>query len=355
MNTGSQNLFFPTSMANPEAQKQDLNTFTYENLSWGKDVPWSKEELVVFIKNDLYKLTEIDKIENSTVKEMERTLKNIESTLGKLLEAYPNDPDLQILQKFYLDLKTDFNQHIFPDLDDSFEELMWEMQNLLAKSNFRTETPDNTVLSHTVEQLRSIGIEPAYIVTQGDPQAKTIVFFLQLHPRPKDDNVEGDPEVKASQKEIYTGIKAAQAAGLTRTVYSEGWYAGREINLEGIPREENMNDLSYNQAEIELGEDIDSFGTEDMPLMEQALKGEYPEIKYRSTAHNILIAHNIDEHFGRSKEQLAFLVFGAAHETYSFLPRREEHPLPLSHLLAYEGYNVIVVDATSPYFNLGGS
>ncbi len=165
--------------------------------------------------------------------------------------------------------------------------------------------------------------------------------------------------ITQSQNDIYKGVKAAHAAGLINTVYTEGWGDENEMDLkegklrEAITADETAMAMGAWRVETELGDELTLVGTEDMPLLMNAWEGNGME--YRATAQNILIADNVADGVKARQEPLSVLTFGAAHESFNFGPKdeRREHPVPLSHLLAYNGVNVIVVDAATPYFNFG--
>lgn len=321
----------------------------------------SKELLETFVKKSLFKLEEMDETKEGFMEEAEERLAWAESNLKELEAAYPHDLDVKFLREMYEDLKKDLEDKFPMDFDSSFDQILEEMVAELEASGVRVENPETSLLSGTVQELEAIGIHPSYVVTQGDPNAPTIVLYLMVHPTPgMNQELRDLTGVTQSQNDIYSGVTAAQEAGLIDTVYTEGWGTGRELDLkEGHLRnapiqDENAMAIGAWRAETELGDGLRLVGTEDMPLLINVSQGN--GMKYRATTQNILIADNIADEVHASQEKLSLLTFGLFHESFDSIPNdgeadHEAHPVPLSHLLAYNGVNVIVVDAATPYVN----
>lgn len=77
--------------------------------------------------------------------------------------------------------------------------------------------------------------------------------------------------------------------------------------------------------------------------------------KYRATGHNVYIASNFKQIHAKHHQlgDVSYMILGGGHETlFDFDHRNNKifthsNPLPISHTLAYYGYNVVVVDHTT--------
>lgn len=354
------------------------------------------------IKEILVGLNELDaELERQGVSVRE-VLGRIEGLLRALKEQYPNDPDIYPLQMAYEDLKGDFDAGEEVTLDESFMQMVSEMRSVMEDVRVRQVSMDrlDTVqpaLRETVGRLKSLNIHPAYVVESSNPEAKTVVLFMQTHGQPMVEDgeivlgtehedlireamgdVSGIDEAEAlrlsqkSQQQIEAAIVAAVKAGLVKNVYEEGWSQGQELRTLGLPEgmsldqaidrvvelavqetgetEEtirgNLN-IAALRAELQLGDRMRLLGYDVDTLKKQTLEGK-SDFYFRMNAQNVLIASNVGEYTGQySEEAVSFLTIGAAHEVY---PSGKEHPIPLSHTLAYYGMNVIVVDASGGSF-----
>lgn len=277
----------------------------------------------------------------------------IEESISALEKQYPNDPDLQVFRHLYEDLSLDIKQRRRLKFDTGFEELVAEVQNEITESGAQVEPVDNPKFADIIGRLRKLGINPKYIVTQGNPQAKTVVYFMQTHPSSDIAKELLDAAgVPQSQEEIYDAIVAAADDGLVRDIYGEGFFATRNMGS----REKRIGaDLSYVRALDHLGGDrLNVVGMEDEALMISSIyMGGMQELyKYRITAQNILLASNVANNVKGSTEDVSFAVLGAMHESLDMEGgEHRDHPLPFSQALARHGVNVVVVDASSQYFD----
>lgn len=308
------------------------------------------------IEDELFDIHSISDMNEDVCADVRERLDEIGKSLSALEVTYPNDLDLKELRLLYGDLRRDFESGQELQLDESFDQLIALMEEEISKSGVRTELVDETILNDTILKLRGVGIHPSYVVTQGDPNAKTIVFFMQLHSNPgMDKEFRDSVGITASQREIYEGIRGAQKAGLGKTVYAEGLDLDMSLDLDEyldfLMEDENNAAMANLQLEHDLGDRIDTVGAEETALFFDMFTHPGRGFEYRCTAHNIFIADNVADHFSNSDETLAFLSFGAFHETADG-SGEEESPLPLSQILAYRGFNVVVVDAATRHFDL---
>lgn len=279
-------------------------------------------------------------------------LDSIKAKIDYLRSQYPDDPDLEFLERLHDDLRGDLEADRQMELDSGFEEIMETVTREIQDFGVKRESPDESD-NPLVARLRELGIEPAYVVSNNRSCEKTVVVFMQSHPNP------GIPRelmrafgVKKSQRKIYRDIMAAYSGGLDAIIYGEGYPGGmgfsRDFVDAGLKRDRKNDELSlsYVRVKKKLGDRVKLVGMEDFGLLERIFKGSMTA-KYRMTAHNIFLADNIDEHFRQVDESLAFAVIGAAHEDSQLLS--SPNPMPLSYALAYYGYNVVVVDDFSQY------
>lgn len=302
--------------------------------------PLSEESEGVFDRSDMVSLFYYDELDS------------IKAKIDYLRSQYPDDPDLEFLERLHDDLRGDLEADRQMELDSGFEEIMETVTREIQDFGVKRESPDESD-NPLVARLRELGIEPAYVVSNNRSCEKTVVVFMQSHPNP------GAPKkllrafgVKKSQRKIYRDIMAAYSGGLDAIIYGEGYPGGmgfsRDFVDAGLKRDRKNDELSlsYVRVKKKLGDRVKLVGMEDFGLLERIFKGSMTA-KYRMTAHNIFLADNIDEHFRQTDESLAFAVIGAAHEDSPLLP--SPNPMPLSYALAYYGYNVVVVDASSQY------
>ena len=329
-------------MASPEKQSESTSTIPLPS----KEIAFGKKDL-----RDL--LFEIDRKYLGFViveGEIQELVKTAGEQLVLLESKYPEDKDVQELRLLYDDLIEDHEASRHLNLDTSFDEISRKMEEEIAERGVRIEPASNTILADTVKALEECGITPEYIVTTGNPKAKTVVYFMQIHPHP----TKTSPKileamgVKASQEEIYEAIIAASEKGLIKVVYGEGISSGKKLDEETLKK--GKKGLSYIEAGKKMGKRIEIVGVENANLLKGASQDiGTPSFKYRVTAHNIYIGENIAEAVNASPQNLSFFVMGAAHEK-KFIKGLSD-PLPISQAIAYHGVNVVVVDSASKYFD----
>lgn len=281
-------------------------------------------------------------------------LDSIRTKIDYLKSQYPDDPDLEFLERLHDDLRGDLEVDRPMELDTGFDEIMETVMREIHDSGVKRESPDESE-NPLVARLRELGIEPAYVVSNNRSSEKTVVVFMQSHPNPgMSQRLLRAFGVKKSQDKIYRDILAAYRGGLKPIIYGEGYPGEMEFSRDfadaDLKRDRKNEELSlsYVRVKKKLGDKVKLVGMEDMGLLEIIYRGS-AVAKYRITANNILLADNIDEHFRQTDESLAFAVIGAAHENFPLLP--SSNPMPLSYALAYYGYNVVVVDDSSPYLD----
>jgi hypothetical protein len=253
----------------------------------------------------------------------------------------------------YKDLRGDFAKGEDFELDTSFDDIEMEMGNVVKEAGVHQETPDGTSLSDTVRKLRAFHVNPDYIVTSGNPKAKTVVLFMQIHSMSGMTNEMADElGVTQSQAQIKEGIGNAVRTGFVKDVYEEFVESTRVLDGSSLLKEYN-SDTSMRQATFQLkeelgermvlkGYDVDelkSFVFMDDPDKEK----DDRYFEHRTKAHNVFIASNLAERVNASDQNISFVTLGIGHEK---LPQGERHPVRISDCLAYYGFNVIVVDTS---------
>lgn len=287
---------------------------------------------------------------------VEATFRAFKARIDLLKQQYPDDINIRVLEAMYDDLKGDLDQQRDLHFDSSFDAILKDMQEEISASGVRVETAENTILSDTVSKLRECGIEPDYIVTRGDSNAKTVVLFLQLHPNPGlSRQTMEELGILQSQEAITKAIRAASDRDLIEDVYCEGVPFGQEISQQDavdlMPSDPSA-ELSYFGVKRTFGNKVRLNGIEDMNLLammaQDVARGREKAAEERGTAHNIFLGDNIAVDLTKRERDLAFLILGSAHEINfgDVFGHNKPHPLPLSHVLAYNGVNVIVVDET---------
>ncbi len=358
---------------------------------WPKETAEQKEDrnrLADDVKKKLLMLTEDDAKLEASGYSVSKLLDESAALLETLKTKYPYDPDIFVLGKAYEDLRKDFTEHRETDLDQAFEPILKEMRQEMLRAGVRKISMDNLrevrsqPLLRTVERLQGLNIKPSYVVESPNPNAKTVVLFMQTHPEPKIDKSKiqvgqssgndsigeavlhpdrGLRSVESSQGQIRDSIIAATRAGLIHCVYEEGLPKGFELpKIPQITEEELPGIIARVQKEgpEELAQALQTGSLQAKLILGSALqlKGyDFDELKmklldnkadfiYRMHAHNAFIASNISDYVESSPDDVSFLTIGALHEAYP--NSKVEHHLPLSHAMAYYGMNVVVVDST---------
>ncbi len=367
------------------------NTGSQMEKPWPKETAEQKEErnrLADGVKKKLLLLTQDDAKLEASGQSVSKLLDESAALLQELKTKYPYDPDIFILGKAYEDLRRDFNENRETDLDQAFEPILQEMRQEIAKAGVKKISMDrlNEVQSpsllRTVERLRGLNIQPSYVVQSQNPNAKTVVLFMQRHPEQKiaNFNQEGGSQddilrkafedsdrefrsLESSQGQIRDAIVAAVRSGLIHTVYEEGLPKGGQlIKLPQVPENELPSFMERMQkedpemardfgagslqAQLILGKGLKLTGYDFDELKMKIISGK-ADMKYRMHAHNAFIASNLSDYVESSPDEVSFLTIGAAHE--AFPSSKVAHQLPLSNAMAYYGMNVVVVDtAYSP-------
>ena len=225
-----------------------------------------------------------------------------------------------------------------------------------------------------------MGIEPDYIILSENPDASTVVLFLEEHIE------SGTKESKISNDYIEKSLTQAIEKNFVKDVYIEGEPDGK-ITVTPIKKDvaEKYRDKinATNRISAKFGNKVNFIGTEYEDLLkgnvfdqEAALRAlaaesgaksqseinEYLKKNHLGTMEklyfkrvvfeNIFIAMNIRDHIKNRKSKISFEIIGSQHEritqtkTLEITDKGIPHPLPLSSALANNGINVIVVDAT---------
>ncbi|MEK7673110.1 MAG: hypothetical protein AAB373_04460 [Patescibacteria group bacterium] len=324
---------------------------------------------------------------NSQPKNSDENLKNsfatYEMILKKMEIIYPEDGDLAIIKKLLKDLESDLYKSTEGrnlSFDESVADILVheegkDSKKINIKSN--EEIPMNYFkLLEEIISLKSMGIEPDYAVLSENPNAPTLVLFLEHHFEGK------GRSSKSSNAYMEEAFRKAINNNFITDIYAEG---GEEntvatVNKEIVEKNKDKFGAIFRIA-AEFGEKVNIIGTEFEELkkgntMDEIVKldeisklagkktpeerTKYYSKKYkltldkikfqRATFENIFMAMNIRDTVLDRKSKIVFGVIGSAHETnksFRIASKGLDHPLPLSSVLANNGINVIVVDATT--------
>lgn len=320
--------------------------------------PENTEQIKDRIRDDLFAISTISKDNQELIAQVSNKLASLGKEIDKLKAEYPPDEEINQLIAYHKDLTDDLKEGRELHIDSSFDQILSEMQTEVQKSGVRIEKPDQTIISETVQKLKAIGINPSYIVTKGDKNAKTVVYFMQIHGNPglSDEALE-KMGVKKSQQQIFEAIGAGVKNGLIKTFYGEG-VPGNQSMPDLVSKSPALAAMAEYKAKHELGDQIDIVGMENMDLLgdtiKSMIKGSDDKGAYhRMSAQNVVLADYVTENLKQSDQSIAFMSLGAGHEKIFVPDIQKQHPLPISETLAYNDVNVVVVDAATPYLNLG--
>lgn len=337
--------------------------------SWSKETAEQKAERLEIadkLKHNLMLLTQEDKEIERRGMQIRKILDASGRLLTELKTKYPYDPDIYILEKSYNDLRGDFDRGQETDLDQSFATIEKEMQKEIQNSGVRKISMDklsevrSPMLKGHVDKLKKLNIQPSYVVESTNPQAKTVVLFMQTHHASemvggKDADKEFDEINKTlarrmkrpddSQNQIRDAIVAAVNGGLTQTVYEEGLQNKTTADAKML-RKLSAHDKKTGsiQAKMALKDKMQLKGYDFDELKLRSMMSE-SDLKYRASAHNPFIASNVSDLVEASDESLSLLTIGSMHENSPVKDLKQT--LPISQALAYYGMNVVVVDASS--------
>ncbi|MFA5821298.1 MAG: hypothetical protein WC873_04365 [Candidatus Gracilibacteria bacterium] len=321
------------------SQEQQMSRGKFETLKNG-------------IRNSLMMGNRLYKEGNLTRESLGEALKGVEKIFINLKKQYPNDPELREIEAYYVDLSGDFEKGDKVELDSSYDKIVSDMRMELENSKIKKENPENSGLKDVVDKLKTAGIKPTYVLTSGDKKAKTIVYFMGIHPHPKA-TPEDQAAIAKSQKHIFDAIEGGVSGEITHTFFGEGVPSGKEIDVRNIQFDqlpENhpakaMGQMAEYQASKKMGSKLHVVGMENLDMFNDVQSGGRVS-DYRISINNVVIADNVVDNLNQSGEQIAFMSLGASHEL------KETTPLPISQVLAYKGVNVVVVDAATPYYKL---
>ena len=293
--------------------------------------------------------------------EAEKDLEEIENGLENL-QSETDGFEVLTLHRMYIDLRADFESERDLRLDSSFDALVDAMQEEIKTAGVHKESPDETVAQDVVRSLRDAGVSPEYVVTTGNPNAPTVVLFMQAHPNPgMTPEMMEDLGINASQGRIVRDISAIVESRMPLgTVYYEGLPAQDELSgTEAAELDSTLagSSLAGGLLKKKFDNRIHIEGIENMQLLsaivDGLIRGESKAMQYRTTAHNVLLASNIIEDINAddSTPGTHVLVLGGAHEKALF-GKASDDSLPISQVLAYYGVNVVVVDAATTYLDM---
>ncbi len=320
-----------------------------------EDDIYSKEELLSIDKKEMKRnlLYLNSKDENEDKESSKEILSYINDQLTNLEKKYPNDYELKTLRLMWNDLDEDCILEQDMNLDSFFIADYVLIKGEIEAAGVHKENPKDSVVKETVAKLEAVGVQPEYVVTTGNPSAPIVVYFMQIHSNPgMTDEMMNAYGVKESQAEISKGIIGSVQADIGHTLYTEGLPIDFSVTPEILskirasdPSAKEMASFTVQEA---LGGKLNTIGIEDMDLLMESLKTSgrpNSSLKYRANVMNILLAQNISDSIKETGETVSFLTLGAGHENDML----GKNPLRFSEALAYNGVNVIVVDASESF------
>ena len=343
---------------------------TEENYDAGFEEELSREDLLKRIKQTILRLAVMDDADfyDGYVREV---LDEAHKHLEELKENYPEERDIVLFEEALIDLEQDFKEEVETELDSSMEAMMEDMKGVIAEAGVEQKDVsevinEDSLMGDTLCRMEELGVEAEYVVEAADPNAPVIVLFMQVHPAPSEvENIKLDisgnkkmqraltakkgvlktPE--ESQLAIYENVWSLVEDGVGSTLYAEivplVW---GELNQERVDvirdEQEDYGQMASLRLEEDLGDAIDVRAYDIDPLKYETLSGEM-DLVYRFAAHNVFIASNLTtRHSGLGEQPVSFATMGGEHERYR--NPDVEHQIPISHAMAYYGFNVVVVN-----------
>jgi len=256
------------------------------------------------------------------------------------------------------------------NLDTSLEKVVKMAQKRISKCGVTklsgAELEKSKAVGEVMKYLKGQKIKPAFGIVVND-NAPVAIEIAQIHPTARA-MIIGNVSARAvkSQKFIEDFFSDAGENGILKSVYIEGVHdGGFDAFNRFSPREKTelisglLGPMGIGRAKKRLGDKIKLKGFEEKSHFLKGaiitLRGRY--YPFRSTLDNIFIARNIAHRMQRDGDKIAGVTIGSGHELYknqrvktvggTVEYKKIEHPLPLSCLLAAEGYNVVVIDSVS--------
>lgn len=329
----------------------------------------SPDNLKDAIKTLIFDLDDIENEIDDVQKMAVGVLDTIDVLLNNLESGYPNDPEITLLKGLYDDLKNDVEAGNHPILDQSLGSLSEALREEIEQEGVRRRSVEELCsgpLKAKVKKMVAEGVKVDYVVTTERPRANatTVVLFTQYHPAPKEfgSSPEEDYEIKRSQDLIMESIRSMKRAkGVKLNVLmEEGQWQGEESTTmaayyalaNGLARSPDIY-MASSKMKIEFGDALRLVGLEDRVLHKAALDRVFSDSKLaqeqgfqiRGDLTDAVLAINASEIVQATEGPKAIygIVIGGGHERGTIY----EKEIPLSELLVYQGFNVVVVDTTT--------
>lgn len=296
------------------------------------------------------------------------TLAKADKYLRYLERDYPDEQEVVELLMMLMDLEGDLLHNEDLQLDAAWDTIMADIQENIQEAGvgeIEADEMEPGLLKNAYEQLQAAGIEPAYMVgNKGFPNAPVIILSAQIHATPGMNDEEATRSgIVDSQAVIENTIRTLLSSGLTNAVFAEGIPAKEKWSQQKAQRMFSRRPSNRFSAPLklkaELGEKVDLLGYEDKAMhsktFDDLVSGRFfKSLQTRGSVSNIWMARNVAAGMEKGGYDAAHMVLGKSHEilegTSALMHGSDEHPLPISRLLAYEGFNVIVIDTENPGF-----
>ena len=330
-----------------------------ESFEFDKEEVSGQEALEAVLRKSRNQLLGLDRMDDES-EGMEEEIKDkldwIRESLDVLVQIYGvDDPEVLILETLYDDLLGDLERGENVEIDSTYRQLFEDMELIIEEAGVE-ENPDDLGSSvELVDALDNLGVDYEYVVTAPGNE-DTVILFLQLHPNPgMSEEVIKKSGIEQSQLQIEETVRVLVENGISRTVLSEGDPFRKEVTsdfaysmISRLPEIENM---AHYRLARDLGDDINIIGYEDMSLIFSAVRlfagqGDDSDEAYMSArmiTGNVLVGTNMLSLL--EEGEVSSVIIGAGHEK-SYRSRHPDHMLPLSHVLAALGVNVVVIDTS---------
>jgi len=278
------------------------------------------------------------------------------------IDQLPEGQEKERLLKMYEDLLSDIEEGRPLDPDEAFDQTYAEMkQRLESMYDFQQVAPGKVKdiqIKRLIEAIEKDRSEVAYFVPSVRERKGVLVYFNQSHHLSANNTFFSiDDESIESQKNIYTSLEAISSANPNLSIHFFGENLPNPNSKLGAGAlnvdEEDSKAAKYDGLvrfyQKHKGQHGYSYsGSDEMAtsaeniLSERVLReGSRPMGLHRVGIDDIFAADSAGEQANKRKSDLYVMIRGSDHE----LPTDLSRPfLQMSHLLALEGFDVIVVD-----------
>lgn len=301
------------------------------------------EKLLELDVSDVAMMT-IDGTYNGRRKELE----SIGERIKELETLWADDIDFKRLKAIYEDLESDTKKWESWTIDSSTYEMGRQLNEEVKRIGIRREKVEDLTgkIKEKAETLRSIGVPVEYAVLSQNPErSPTVILFLQSHIDP---NGYLDLQAEASQNTIDKYVASLLDKKVSTELHVEGVSEGmplqefldsqRARSIGGLRLSKDRKDLAIKASE--------SYGITKIGMSDPTIFQSRDYEGLRLILGSILFVHNMMESIGENADATIMATMGLGHEERLNGTRvPQESFLSISEMIAFEGANVLVVDA----------